>query len=635
MKTASTSRHPAGCSETSAAHLDWQCDWAAPGMSMRPLQLIHSFEGRSPQETLSTFKQRGLGGIVTNVSLTDYLRSARGWDEFNQVLSICRQAGLRTWIYDEEGYPSGAAGGLVLAENRDYEALALAYDPTAAQPFILRPAYEYTHATNNYHRLRRYVNLIDDRAGKAFIKSTYAAYFQHAGAGFDGQIEAFFTDEPSLIAVNIGQLPAEAYASIPVVDPLDAALPRLPVVPWVYDLPERYQECYGEDLLPLRRSLFAGKSPRDREVRRRYWALIGELTCARYFGAIRQWCAGHNVAASGHCLREEDLFSKVPLEGSPIANLRQMNIPGMDLLTSDPAAVLNDGWLTALLPASAAAHNGTRLVMTEVSDFAHIWDHRPHADLKAMQATAAWQAAFGVTEFTLYYNLADLPQGEDQAYTAYVGRLNALLRTAQPDRNVLLYYPIRDMWEEYLPVAEPILPKTQSPAARRMAASFMRLGQALTAHQVAFALADHAVLAEAHIENGQLCIGCGRYAAVILPAGAWLPDLPQIESWLCQPGHLIRDTGALKSSRETASQVSSGITFTPPAGKLVAGRFSRDGHPLYLVVNVAEGAYHGRVELSGSAHWQLWDPKDGSICDLAGNGEIELPGHCALFIVGY
>lgn len=617
---------------------DWQRDWNAPGASMRPLQLIHSFTGLDPQATLATFKQRGLGGIVTNVSLTDYLRSAPGWEEFNQVLSICRMAGLRTWVYDEEGYPSGAAGGLVLAENREYEALALAYDPKQPQPFILRPAYEYTHAANNFHRLRRYPNLIDDRAGQSFIKQTYDAYYQHARSGFDGQIEAFFTDEPSLIAVNIGQIPADAYANVPEVDKLDRELPMLPMVPWVYDLPERYQQRYGEDLLPLRRSLFTGKSPRDREVRQRYWALIGELTCARYFGALRRWCAGHNVAASGHCLREEDIFSKVPLEGSPIANLRQMDIPGLDLLTSDPASALTNGWLTALLPASAAAHNGTRLVMTEVSDFAHTWDHRPHADLMGMQATAAWQAVFGVTEFTLYYNLADLPQGEDQAYTAYVGRLNALLRDAQPDRNVLLYYPIRDLWEEYLPVAEAILPNTQSRAARRIASSFMRLGQALTAHQVSFALADHEVLAEARIENERLCIGGGQYDAVVLPAGAWLPDLPQIESWLCQPGRLIREDGSSKSSREISAQLASGVNFTARAGKLVAGRFTRDGRPLYLVVNVAERAYHGRVQLSGSAKWQLWDPKDGSISDLTaaadGSAAFNLPGHCALFIVG-
>ncbi len=625
-------------SQLSGDFKDWQRDWAVPAMRMRPLQLIHSFAGLDPQAVAETFKGRGLGGIVTNVSFTDYLRSNRAWDEFNQVLSACRQAGLRVWIYDEEGYPSGAAGGLVLAEDRKYEALALAYDPTLAQPFILRPAYEYTHAANNFHRLRRYPNLIDDRADLSFIKNTYDAYFQHVGADFGGLVEAFFTDEPSLIAVNLGQIPADAQASVPVVDALDASLRMLPMVPWVYDLPERYQERYGEDLLPLRRSLFAGKSPRDREVRRRYWALIGELTCTRYFGAIRQWCAGHNVAASGHCLREEDLFSKVPLEGSPIANLRQMHIPGMDLLTSDPASALTNGWLTALLPASAAAHNGTRLVMTEVSDFAHTWDHRPHADLKAMQTTAAWQAAFGVTEFTLYYNLADLPQGEDQAYTAYVGRLNALLRAAQPDRNVLLYYPIRDLWEEFLPVAEPILPQTQSRAAQRIVSSFMRLGQALTAHQAAFALIDHEVLAEARIENGRLRIGSGIYDAIILPAGAWLPDLPQIENWLCQPGHLIRDAGTRKSSLEITSHLSSGITFSPPAGKLVAGRFSRDGHPLYLVVNVAEDAYHGQVQLSGRFHWQLWHPEDGSISDLTsgddGRYKIELAGHCALFIVG-
>ena len=75
--------------------------------------------------------------------------------------------GMVVWIYDEQGYPSGAAGGLVLAENPDFEATELALD--ASQPIRLRirPAYEHTHASNNFHAARRYVNLLDERADRS------------------------------------------------------------------------------------------------------------------------------------------------------------------------------------------------------------------------------------------------------------------------------------------------------------------------------------------------------------------------------------------------------------------------------------------------------------------------------------
>ena len=93
--------------------------------------------------------------------------------------------------------------------------------------------------------------------------------------------------------------------------------------------------------------------------------------------------------------------------------------------------------------------------MTEVSDFSQKQGGSGPADLDAMRATAAWQAAWGVTEFTLYYSPADRPAAEYRAYADFVGRLNAV-HAARPDpTKVLLYYPIYDLWAEYRPVAEP------------------------------------------------------------------------------------------------------------------------------------------------------------------------------------
>lgn len=290
----------------------WRHDWEQPSALLRPLQLVHNLgdEKTDPREVVTTLKRRGLGGVVTNVSWHNYLRSTNAWDQFGHVLDACKEAQLRVWIYDEDGYPSGAAGGLVLAENPEYEALALSYDPTLADPFTLRPAYEFTHASNNFYKLRRYANLIDDRATRSFIQTTYDEYARHAGSAFGSLIEAFFTDEPSLIAVNLGRIPEDAYKTVPIVDPLDPSVPLLPMIPWVYDLPERYRERYGEDLLPLRRSLFEGDSQHDRNIRLRYWELISDLIGKRFFGAIGHWCAAHGIAASGHCLREEDLFRR-------------------------------------------------------------------------------------------------------------------------------------------------------------------------------------------------------------------------------------------------------------------------------------------------------------------------------------
>ena len=397
----------------SPATSKWQEAWINPPASDRPLQITHGIgshlalpEGM-PQvintqgpdaflvEQLSRYKECGLGGVVCNVAFKDYMHSEENWKTLSRAVEALSKLGLTAWIYDEDGYPSGSAGGLVLKENRDFEAVELTFDPSRPDPFQVRPAYEFTHASNNYAAARRYINLIDDRAVRCFLAKTHDAYRQRLGSYFGTTVEATFTDEPSLMAVNLGQIPEAARQKVRVDDPLDPAVKPLPAVPWCYDLPERFQERYKRDLLPLRRSLFVGNTPEDRLARRQFWALIADLTAQRYFGAIQEWCAKNHLASSGHTLCEESPLHHVPLEGNGLKMLGRMDIPGLDILTSDPEAVIHSGWLTAALPASAAVLNGRRRVMTEVSDFSQTQSGQGPASLPDMQATAAWQAAWG------------------------------------------------------------------------------------------------------------------------------------------------------------------------------------------------------------------------------------------------
>ena len=95
------------------------------------------------RQSLEYYRQRGLGGLVCNVSFKNYLRSDEHWARLLTAVKACRDLGLVVWIYDELGYPSGGAGGLVLAQNKEFEAQELAYDSSLADPFVLRAAYEH------------------------------------------------------------------------------------------------------------------------------------------------------------------------------------------------------------------------------------------------------------------------------------------------------------------------------------------------------------------------------------------------------------------------------------------------------------------------------------------------------------
>jgi hypothetical protein len=622
--------------------VDWVSAWTEPPAECRPLQIVHGVPaGQATPAAMEKLKGLGLGGIVCNVNFDKYLVSQAHWDTLVRAVEACREVGLIVWIYDEEGYPSGAAGGLVLKQNPTFEALALTYDKSREEPFALRSAYEHTHASNNFHAARRYPNLIDDRAVLCFIEKTHDEYQRRLKKYFGKTIQAFFTDEPSLMAVNIGQLPENVRKNVRVVDPLDENVKPLPSVPWVRDLPEKYRKRYGQDLLKVRRSLFEGGSEFDRQVRRRFWALISDLISERYFGWLQQWAQAHGVASSGHTLWEETPLHHVPLEGNALKVLGRMDIPGLDMLNSNPDAVIYNGWLTVSLPASAAILNGRRKVMTEVSDFSEKMAGKGPASLEIMQAAAAWQAALGVTEFTLYYGRGERSAENYRAYCDFVGRLNAVLRDARPVPEVLLYYPIYDLWAEYLPVAEKLTIETQSKRMQQIQKSFLELGQRMVTRQISFGLVDHELLANAQIRDSDLIVGPQRFKSLVLPAGVELPEqaAQKLKRFEDAGGRIFRAEPSLSDADfgKPAGVYQNGA-LSVKSDRIVVGRFERDERDILLVVNVAVKAYTGAVEAATAAEWLAAEPGSGQFerakVDEDGQIALSLPPHGAVLLIG-
>jgi len=601
----------------------WRTVWENPPAELRPLQIVHGVpENQATPEGMAAYRDAGLGGIVCNVNFNEYLRNETHWATFLKAVEASHSSGLVTWIYDEDGYPSASAGGLVLETNPDLEALVLAYDPSQSDPFVLRRAYEFTHASNNFYAKRRYPNLLEDAATRLFLEKTHDAYVKRLGGDFNRCITTFFTDEPSLMAVDLGPLDKGRTVDTP-----DPNVKPLPTVPWCSDLPKVYQERYGQDLMPLRLSLFQGDSEPDQQIRRQFWKLVADLVAERFTGRIQEWCLAHHVASSGHLLHEESLLHHAPLYGDSLLCLSRLDIPGMDMLSSKPNHVVlggsrtHTGWMAALLPASTAFFNGGRKIMTEVSDFAE----GGKASLQEMLATAAWQAAFGVTEFTSYYansmkRILDA-QGSDwslEAQESYkrwcdmIGRINALLREARPAPRTLLYYPICDVWAGYHPVAGPLKLDQQPERLQKTIRAFACLGRQLIMNQTPFVLVDPAWLAEGEVSDTKtLRIRNREFDAVLIPAASALPKdaADVVDRFQTAGGRVIRseESDETPGLRELAP-----FPLTPANPRIVLGRFLRDGREILLLVNIGEEAYSGYIKVPAGA-WTHADPATGEV----------------------
>ncbi|MFB3789091.1 MAG: hypothetical protein ACE15F_22255 [bacterium] len=627
---------------------EWEKEFQNPPNLYRPLQIIHGFDnlvaarypghtlekeflsellqkagqgGSSSQpdlkdalrEALRDLAGSGLGGVVCNVAFSDYLHDENQLKFFALALEICRELGLRVWIYDEEGYPSAAAGGLVLEKNPAFEAQELILTPGEDKPYTIRPSYEGTHACNNFYMARRYPNLLDPEAMRTFVEVTHDAYARVCQAYFGNLVEAFFTDEPSLMACNLGMLPESVRKNVRIMDPLDPQVKRLPAVPWVNGLPDLFKKKYGYDLLPKVASLFSGDSPADKTTRRDFWALTADLVEQRFFGLLEEWCQRHGVASSGHILWEESLLYHPALNGNPLRNLQRMQIPGIDVLSSNPSQAFGGYAITTALAASAARLNGTRRVMSETSDHSEQMNKRS-ASLDEMRATAAWQFAQGVTDLTLYYG-RNRPGDEYKQYADFVGRLGALLTPARRAARVALYYPVTDLWAEYKPEAEPLSLDRQSETMQKIVRAFPEICAQLTRAGIAFVLVDPNHVAQASIQGRQLKIQNGVFDALLIPAVGEIPaDARTVMERFKNAGGAVVDTtggGWLEALKPyPAAEVK---TETP--GGLWA-RFERGGEAILLFVNTAASDWNGMVSLPAGKVIRRWNFAAGSVQEV-------------------
>jgi hypothetical protein len=285
------------------------------------------------------------------------------------------------------------------------------------------------------------------------------------------------------------------------------------------------------------------------------------------------------------------------------------------MLGSNPESVIHSGWLTAGLPASAARLGGRRRVMTEVSDFSQKMGGKGPVSLAEMQATAAWQASWDVTDFTLYYGIGDRSSEDYRAYCDFVGRLNAVLKDATPRPDVLLYYPIYDLWAEYLPVAEPLKLESQSARAKELVRSTLQLGRTLQRGQVPFTLIDHDNLARAEIRSdGSLTIGGRSYRSLILPSGVALPNAAAavLDQFSAGGGVVLRG-GQDTTANSLVAALKPVVRIQPASPRIALGRFSRDQKDIIVVVNVGNESYQGVLFFPASGNSLALDPAIGAI----------------------
>ena len=231
-------------------------NFTEPPSGSRILKIIHSWPDAPMEQDalIRVIANQGFGGVVCNVSFDDYLKSEAKWRTFQRAVTRAKEAGWALWLYDERGYPSGNAGGIVLRDHPEWEASGLligdAESSGAAVSFATPPGrlflaaafptrkgqidragkvdlaghvhqgrltwqpppgrwhvlvvthdrlYEGTHAVSNLAEKMPYINLLMAEPTKRFLEVTHQAYADRLGTDLGKLFVSTFTDEPASI----------------------------------------------------------------------------------------------------------------------------------------------------------------------------------------------------------------------------------------------------------------------------------------------------------------------------------------------------------------------------------------------------------------------------------------------------
>jgi hypothetical protein len=296
-----------------------------------------------------------------------------------------------------------------------------------------------------------------------------------------------------------------------IVDTPDVKVPHLLTVNYSDNLLSEFKSRRGYELNKYLPMLFNDSSEKAEKLRWDYYKTLSDLVSENYTGMIGKYCSGHNVAMSGHILFEEEICSHPVFEGNLLQIYKNMQYPGIDLLTSHPETALLWACTTAKQASSAAHFYGRKHVMSEVSDaFDEI-----KGDVAGRLGAIAVQYALGVDHINSYYPIDKMSKDENKLFTETIGRFGYMLEGGKHDAKIALYYPIEGVWTETLP---PENIYSYNSKVKSISDNYSKLSYQLLSAQHDFDYLDYSCLKACSVKDGKIVTPCGeQYSVFIMP----------------------------------------------------------------------------------------------------------------------
>lgn len=553
---------------------------------------------------IDAYNIRGYAGATGTLQYTpEFPNDLEAWKKMAKSFKDIINAGKDIIIYDEYGYPSGTARGVVPERNPEFIAKGLycyihwkniqsgafykanipdgeffkallvgvqtgnitdvsqsvdksgnlkIFTPKSVENYKLviltvRRLFEGTHATNNECEIRNYISMADKDATKEFLRITHENYYKYIGEYFGKGIKAFFTDEPSLMS----------YALVPQL---------MPILPWMKWYPLEFEKRYGYSYEKAVCSVLLGLGDDVVKNRCDFWEFVSATVANGYFATIKKWCKEHGVASTGHLLSEENLQDHIVNYGSYYESLKNFDWPGIDML-----GTIREQLMLECVPFARIASSIADLycVGESLSEFSDIKTYYGgvYVPIEEYYKSVNWHIAMGINNFVSLYAFKnsegkELPVDDIRLLNEYTARLNKFMRLGNRDAKIAVLYPDDSMWAEYSANTN-YHARSNAPGIVLLNETFCKTTWELFHRQSEFDIVDNDVILKCSIKDNEYEFKTRNYNTLILPCCSVIEDrvAAKIESMIQKGIKVVFVEKIPEISRNSGKFANFGQTF--------------------------------------------------------------------------
>ena len=445
----------------------------------------------------------GIGGFFMHARgglTTEYLGDK--WFEcIEECLKKAKELNMEAYAYDENGWPSGFAGGKLLddIENHDmYLTCQIGkYDSKAIVSYIVTDD-KLTKTNKGEYVLNIYTNysnstvdICDKSVVRKFIDLTHEQYKKHDKYK---NLRGFFTDEPQYYRWG---------------------------VPFTKQLIPYFKEHYKEDVFD-RIGLLFEKKEGYRDYRYKYYKALQDLMLNGFAKQIYDWCDDNGYKLTGHYVEEITLGHQIMCCGGVMPFYEYEHIPGVDHLGRKVFAQL----LTVKQLSSVMAQLGKKQGLCEMFACAG-WDATP----LELKRTADYYSVGGINvichhlipysehgqrkrDYPEHYSKINPWVEKDfKTFNEELTKYGELLSNSKEVAPVGVIVPIRSAYFDYDRRLEPT-----GFGCKELDDSFAAFQKKLSDYGVQFHFLDETIMAKhAHIEKDELVVGNCSYKYIVIP----------------------------------------------------------------------------------------------------------------------